>query len=78
MKREWTDREVELMSDALLSTRNMIDLALLAIDNGEDVLVPTAIEEAYLKMQDLVDNYCIVDEVGDEFTIRPPKGSLSP
>ena len=60
MKREWDNDEAGLIIDALLSTRNMIDLALLAINNEEDNLVPTAIEEAYQKIQDLIDNYCIV------------------
>ncbi len=45
--------------DTLSSAKNMIDLALLAIDNDRDDLVPTAIEEAYEKIQMLVDEYCI-------------------
>ncbi len=58
--KEWCDNEVNQMTDTLLSARNMIDLALLALENDEDNLVPTAIEEAYAKLQTLVDEYCVV------------------
>ena len=61
MEREWGDSEVQLLSDTLLSAKNMISLALLALENEEDYLVPTAIEEAYQKIQDILDVYCIIE-----------------
>lgn len=47
--------------DVLLSIRNTIDLAQLAIDKKEYRLLPTALEDAYIKLQELVDDYCIVE-----------------
>ena len=55
---EPTDMENDL-EERLYSARNMIDLALLAFDNDSQDLIPTAIEEAYYKLQRLVDDYCI-------------------
>jgi hypothetical protein len=47
------------LEERLFSARNMIDLALLAFDEGKHELIPTAIEDAYYKLQWLVDDYCV-------------------
>ncbi len=50
------------LEERLLSTRNMIDLALLALIENKHELIPTALEEAYYKLQRLVDDYCVERE----------------
>ena len=62
MKKEWTDEELDFLSDELKSIRNMISLTLLAVEDGEVDLIPTALETAYEQIQYLVDEYCVVDE----------------
>ena len=56
---EYLENDLE---ERLWSVRNMIDLALLAFESDRHDLIPTAIEEAYYKIQILLDDYCIVDE----------------
>jgi len=46
------------LEERLYSAKNMIDLALLALYNCQELL-PTAIEEAYYKMQKIMDDYCV-------------------
>jgi len=48
------------LEERLYSAKNMIDLALLALYSCQELL-PTAIEEAYYKLQRLVDDYCVID-----------------
>ena len=55
---EEMDNELE---ERLYSAKNMIDLALLALYSCQDLL-PTALEEAYYKLQTLVDDYCVIRE----------------
>ncbi len=55
-----SDESTDFLFDELLSARNMISLALLALENEEDGLLPTAIETAYQQLQNLLDIYCIV------------------
>ena len=58
-----SDEPTELDNDLeerLVSARNMIDLALLAFGEDKHELVPTAIEDAYYKLQWLVDDFCMV------------------
>ncbi len=62
MKRNHEDEPTELDNDLeerLLSARNMIDLTLLAFRSGHHELISTALEEAYQKLQYLVDDYCV-------------------
>ena len=47
------------MEERLLSARNHIDLALLAMESGRPELVPTAIEGGFYLMQRLLDDYCV-------------------
>jgi len=47
------------LEERLLSLRNMVDLALLALHNDRHELLTTAIEESFYKAQLLVDKYCI-------------------
>ena len=47
------------LEERLLSMRNMIDLALLALYNDKHELITTALEESHYKSQGLIDNYCI-------------------
>ena len=58
-KESKADDELE---DQLNSARNMIDLAMLALYDDSRHLISTAIEEAYYKLQSLVEDYCIIDE----------------
>ncbi len=53
---EYMDNDLE---ERLLSLRNMVDLALLALQSDRHELIPTAIEEAHYKTQALIDEYCI-------------------
>ena len=48
------------LEERLLSARNMIDLALLALNQNEHQLLPTAIEEAFFKLQRITDDYCVI------------------
>ena len=47
------------LEERLLSMRNMIDLALLALHENRHELLPTALEEAHYKSQMIIDSYCI-------------------
>ena len=47
------------LEERLLSARNHIDLALLAMESGRLDLVPTAIEGGFYLMQRLLDDYCV-------------------
>ena len=47
------------LQERLLSLRNMIDLALLAFAQDRHELLPTAIEEAYFKAQQICLDYCV-------------------
>ncbi len=49
------------LEERLLSARNTIDLALLAFREDEHGLIATAIEDAFYKLQILMDDYCVVD-----------------
>ncbi len=53
-----TDNDLE---ERLYSAKNMIDLALLALYSCQELL-PTALEEAYYKLQRLIDDYCCIGE----------------
>jgi len=64
-KEEELEEPVDLDNDLeerLYSAKNMIDLAILALYSCQELL-PTALEEAYYKLQRLVDDYCVK---GDE------------
>jgi len=64
VKNEEKDEPEEMDNDLeerLYSSKNMIDLAILAFYSCQE-LVPTALEEAYYKLQRLVDDYCIIRE----------------
>ena len=60
MSRKFSNESVGFLCDELLSIINMLKLALLALENEEDELVPTAIEEACAKLLIVVENYCVV------------------
>ena len=62
MNRTISKESVEFLLDELLSVRNMISLALLALENEEDELLPTAIETAYAQLQNLLDIYCVRED----------------
>ncbi len=49
---------IEDVKEYLISTKNTIDLTILAIDNGKINLIATGVEDAYSKMQDILD-YCV-------------------
>ncbi len=66
MSKKFSDKSADFLQDELLSIINMLRLGLLAIENEEDELIPTAIETAFLQIQDLVDEYCIVEELTEE------------
>ena len=55
---EYMDNDLE---ERLYSAKNMIDLAILALYSCQELL-PTALEEAYYKLQRIVDDYCVVGE----------------
>jgi len=55
---EYMDNDLE---ERLYSAKNMIDLAILALYSCQE-LVPTALEEAYYKLQKLLDDYCVTKE----------------
>jgi len=55
---EYMDNDLE---ERLYSAKNMIDLAILALYSCQELL-PTALEEAYYKLQKLVDDYCAIGE----------------
>ena len=60
-KKEEPDEPTEMDNDLeerLYSAKNMIDLAILALYSCPELL-PTALEEAYYKLQRLVDDYCV-------------------
>ena len=62
MPKDRKDEPCELDNDLeerLLSARNMIDLTLLALRTNNHELIPTALEEAYVKLQFLFEDYCI-------------------
>ena len=48
------------LEERLFSARNMIDLTLLALNNDKHNLISTGIEEAFYKLQKLLDDYCVV------------------
>jgi len=50
------------LEERLYSAKNMVDLAILALYANSHYLLPTAIEEAYYKLQRLVDDYCVIGE----------------
>ena len=50
----------DFLLDELSSIRNMVSLASLALTNGRDELLSTAIETAYTQLQGLVDEFCVV------------------
>ncbi len=50
------------LEEGLYSVRNDIDLALLAFYTNSHHLIPTAIEDAFCKLQRLVDDYCVEEE----------------
>ncbi len=50
------------LEERLLSARNTIDLGLLAFREDEHGLIATAIEDAFYKLQILMDDYCVIDE----------------
>ncbi len=58
MKDEPTELDNDL-EERLLSTRNMIDLTLLALRHDKHELMPTGIEETFYKIQKIMDDYCI-------------------
>ena len=52
----------DFLLDELASIRNMVSLASLALTNGRDELLSTAIETAYTQLQGLVDEFCLVKD----------------
>jgi len=50
------------LKDELLGARNRIDLTILAIDNSRLDLIFTGIESTYAKLQELIDEWCIIGE----------------
>jgi len=63
-KKEELDEPVEMDNDLeerLYSAKNTIDLAILALYSCQELL-STALEDAYYKLQRLVDDYCIIGE----------------
>jgi len=60
MSKQISDESIDFLMDELESTINMLKLALLAAENEEDELVPTAIETAFCQLQNLLDEYCKV------------------
>lgn len=50
------------LEESLLSTRNMLDLTLLALHENRHELIPTGIEETFYKIQTIMDKYCVVKE----------------
>ena len=57
-----SNESANFLFDELNSIKNMISLALLALENEEDSLLPTAMETAYTQLQNLLDIYCVVGE----------------
>ena len=56
------DEPTELDNDLeerLYSIKNTIDLAILALYTNSHYLIPTAIEDAFYKLQKVVDDYCV-------------------
>ena len=66
MSRKISDESIAFLQDELYSSINMLKLAELALENEEDELLPTAIEEAFYKLQLLVDEFCVVRELMEE------------
>ena len=50
------------LKDELLGARNRIDLTILAIDNSRLDLIFTGIESTYAKLQELIEEWCIIGE----------------
>ena len=48
------------LEERLYSAKNMIDLAILAFYTNSHYLLPTAIEDAFYKLQKLMDDYCVI------------------
>jgi len=64
-KREKEDEPTDMDNDLeerLYSIKNDIDLALLAFYTNSHYLISTAIEDAFYKLQKLVDDYCVIGE----------------
>ena len=51
---EYMDNDFE---ERVWSARNMIDLVLLSLNEDRHDLIPTALEEAFIKLQWLIDDY---------------------
>ena len=47
------------LEERLLSARNMLELALLALNEDRHELLPTALEELFFKIQNITEDYCI-------------------
>ena len=47
------------LEEELLSARNMLELALLALRNNREELLPTALEELFYKTQTITENHCV-------------------
>ena len=56
MMNEELDNDLELR---LESARNMLELALLALNEDRHELLPTALEELFFKIQNITEDYCI-------------------
>ncbi len=59
MSRKISNESAGFLFDELSSIINMLRLGLLALENEEDDLIPTALETAFLQLQNLLDLYCI-------------------
>ena len=62
LKERYNSKMAQHLEETLLSARNMIDLTLLALYHDCHHLIPTALENAYEKLQLLVDDYCVEDK----------------
>ena len=49
------------LEERLISSRNLIELTLLAFYNDRHELMPTTIEELYYKTYLLLEDYCVED-----------------
>ena len=57
-----TKVEYEGLPDKIYGIINLLCLAILAYQTGRPQLIPTALETACEKMQDLVEDYCVEED----------------
>ena len=66
MSRTISPESADFLFDELHSIIQMLKLALLALENEEDELLPTAIETAAQQIQNLLDEFCVVPQLTEE------------